>query len=71
MGFLTLAGMDSVVKGRRPAVKWLGKLAAGPGFESRVRHKCGAVRPSPHQWLRSKTGRREGPGSLLGRVNTG
>ena len=34
------------------------------GFEYRVRHGCQTVLPRPHQWL----GRREVPGSILGRA---
>ena len=33
--------------------------AKNPGFESWVRHGYQTVRPWSHQWLRSKTGRRE------------
>ena len=45
-----------------------GCYTKGPGFESRVKHGCRAVRPWSHQWLRSKIGRREVPGSFLGRA---
>ena len=37
----------------------------GPGFEYRVRHGCQSVRLRPYQWLRSKIGRRELPGSFF------
>ena len=51
-------------------VKWLGKPAAEPKVpgSNPGRHGCRAVRPWPHQWLRSKTGRREVPGTFLGRA---
>ena len=49
-------------------VREAGCYTRGSGFESRVRHGCRAVRPWPHQWLRSKTGRREVTGSFLGRA---
>ena len=37
-------------------------------FRSRVRHGCQTIRSWPHQWLHSKTGRRDGPGSFFGRA---
>ena len=42
-------------------VRGAGWNTKGPGFESRVRHGCQTVRPRPHQWLRSKTGKWEKP----------
>ena len=47
-------------------VREAGCCTRGSGFESQVRHGCRAVRPWLHQQLRSKTGRREVPGSFLG-----
>ena len=47
-------------------VREAGCYTKGPGFKSRVRHGCRAVRPWLHQWLSSKTSRREVPGSFLG-----
>ena len=52
----------------REVVREAGCLIKGPGFESRVKHGCRAVRPWPHKWLRSKTGRRKVTGSFLGRA---
>ena len=49
-------------------VKGAGRYTKSPGFESRVRHRCQTVRPSPRQWLHLKTGRWEVPGSFLGRA---
>ena len=45
-----------------------GCYTESPGFESRVRHARRAVHSWTHQWLRSKTDRREVPGSFLGRA---
>ena len=45
-----------------------GCCTKGSGFKSQVRHGCQTVRPWLHQWLRSKTGRQEVPGSFLGRA---
>ena len=49
-------------------VRGAGFRTKGPGFEFQVRHECRTVRPKPHQWLCSKTGRREVPGSFLSRA---
>ena len=49
-------------------VREAGCYNKGPGLESRVRHGCRAVRPWLNQWLRSKTGRGEVPGSFLGQA---
>ena len=48
-------------------IREAGCWTKGPGFESRVRHGCHTVRPWPHQWLCSKTVRREMTISFLGR----
>ena len=50
-------------------VRGAGCYTKGPGFESRVRHGCQTVRPRSHQWLRSKTDRRDLPGLFLGRAS--
>ena len=55
----------------RPAVKWLGKPVAEPKIPGSNPGQGMDVElsvPWPHQWLRSKTGRREVPGSFFGRA---
>ena len=52
-------------------MKLLGKPDATPkvpGSNPGLGMDVKTVRPRPHQWLRSKTGRREVPGSFLGRA---
>ena len=56
-----------IVQPGRPngaVVREAGCCTSGSWFESRVRLGCRAVRPWLHQQLRSKTGRREVPGSI-------
>ena len=64
--FITFEVCNKILQCRLTGV--VGRGTKGTGFESRVRHGCQTVRSRPHQWLRSITGRREVPDSVLGRT---
>ena len=56
----------------RPALKWLGQPVAEPkvpGSNPGQGTDVKTVRPRPHQWLCSETGRRKVPGLFLGRAS--